>query len=181
MSKLKRKAKQQNFWQNFLNEFILFRRDFVFETHLSPEEAAENLGLLVYKKQAWGRGPQIKAETIDKLSEISFEVKSEHPSKGGYSQSAKATGTIFVDNDEITIIEGSVSMGGKDYWFGVLGLMGLMAYMYTTIGYLYWSLFLLAIYGGFLIFMWVQMYEDRNYLVNIIGNAVTSDKAKISV
>lgn len=186
MSKTKRKAKQQNFLNYFLNEFVFFRRDFVFVTHLSLEETAENLRHLSYQKQGCWRKRRIKAETFDNLSEISFEVKSEQPAKSGYSQSAKASGRIFSDDDGITVIEGSVTMGGLAYWLGVIFLIGYSFFMYWRIDSMppevtpSEGLLLIPIFfGAALIYMWLRMYSDRNYLANIIEQAVSSEKVKI--
>lgn len=177
MTKTKRKAKQQNFLQYVLNEFVFFRRDFTFITHLSPEETARNLRQLSYEKQGCWRQRRIIAETYTSRSQISFEVKSERPNKRRYSQSAKATGTIFADDDGTTVVEGSVKMGGLAYWLGVLMLLGFMVFISTMTNSID-APFLLTLYGAILIFIWVGMYLDRNYLVNIIEQAVGSEKAK---
>ena len=180
MSKSKHKAQQQNFLQYFLNEFIFFRRDFSFVTHLSPEQAANNLRQLNFENQGCRRSRRIIAEVTDGFSEYSFEVKTEQPSKNSYSQSAKATGTIFGDDDGMTIIEGTVTMGGLAYWIGVIFLMGFMVFISIQMSgsSTHAVLFPTFIYGGLLVYMWVQMYRDRNYLTQIIDYVINGEKAK---
>jgi hypothetical protein len=188
MDKPKRKTKQQNFLNYLLNEFIFFRRDFTFVTHLSPEETAENLQHLTYEKKSfWWRQRRIKVETVANRNEISFEVKAEQPQKMRYAQSAKASGTIFADDDGATVIEGAVSMGGLQYWLGVVFVIGYLIFVY-------WSiqsspeqtppeaLIMMPIFfGGILVFLWLRMYRDRNYLASIIEQSVSAEKAKSGI
>lgn len=180
MSKSKHKAKQQNFLQYFLNEFIFFRRDFSFVTHLSPEQAANNLRQLNFENQGCRRSRRIIAEVTDGFSEYSFEVKTEQPSKNRYAQSAKATGTIFADDDGVTIIEGTVTMGGLAYWIGVIFLLAIMMFAYIQVNSTSSSpvVFPIIVYGAILFYLWIQMYRDRNYLIQIIDYAINGDKAK---
>lgn len=184
MSKPKRKTQQQNALQYFLNEFIFFRRDFSFVTHLSVEETANNLQHLSYEKQGCWRQRRIRANVYDGSGEISFEVKAEQPQKSRYAQSASATGTIFADDDGMTLVEGSVTMGGLSYWLGIVILMGFLLFVYWQMQSIPEAtpaeamVMLPLFYGGFIVFMWVRMYRDRNYLASIIERAVTYEKAK---
>lgn len=183
MSKPKRKAKQQNFLQYFLNEFILFRRDFSFVTHLSVENAAKNLRELNFQSQGCWRKRRILADVVNEGHEYSFEIKTERPSNYSHSQSAKATGMIFTDDDGMTIIEGSDIMGGKAPWLETILLLPLIfssIYFKATSEPVFFVFLPIIICGVAFIFWWVQMYRDRNHLVKIIENAVLPEKAKTS-
>jgi hypothetical protein len=130
MAKSKRKVQQQNLLQYFLNEFIFFRRDFVFETQLSPEQAAENLQQLNFENQGCWRSRRIIAEVNHEAEEITFELKTEQASRSSYSQSAKAEGIIYVDEQGTTLLEGTVTMGGLAYWLGLFFVLVFIIYIY---------------------------------------------------
>jgi hypothetical protein len=196
MTKLKHKVSQKNLLQYLVDEYILFRRDFLFLPQDTPESLAEKLDKLDYENKDYGqRERRIQAHIVKVDNQWHFEITAEQPVNGknrkytpnnsGYSPSATATGIIYRDDDGKTLVEGTVTVAGWKFWLGFsLGLLGII--LFTACAAMIDSVWFYGIIPFFLVaiaFLWFQMYQDRNHLFKLIQETVEAsyeqhDKAK---
>src|SRR5688500_7658936 len=107
MTKPKHKQTPKNFFRYFVDEYILFRRDFEIETIASVEHCTKSILELseTNRIQELKRRRLRASYTTQKgLSTIvSFKVIAEEFGKRDYEQSAVAEGTIEADGDTTLI------------------------------------------------------------------------------
>ena len=192
MSKLKRKAKQQNFLQYFLNEFVFFRRDFSFVSHLSFTEIKDNLCNLDKQKNEIqeSRNHPTRQYAVRKIlvefHYISFKVKIDNSKRVG--SGAIAEGTIVTENG-VSVVKGSVIMGtGLWYLIFLCGiyvalliwafLSGLEANEGINSSLVCSGMWVIP-FGLMPFLAWIAMYRDRNHLLKIVENAVLPEKQKV--
>lgn len=191
MEKAKRKGHPQSFWQYFVDEYILFRRDFSYTLEVSPEILAEKLDTLDYENPSfWVRERRIQARVIQSREQWHFEMIAEQPVQNRrnlfsqrYTQSARAEGQIYRDDNGKTLLEGTVIVGGWQYWLGVI-LSAVVFFAFFSMrgfgdfsgGYFSWFGF---IYIGVIAYSWFQSYQDRNHLVKLVEEAVESANERI--
>lgn len=176
----KPKRQPKNFFQYFVDEYILFRRDFYYVLEIAPERVVDSLcdlsnedkTSLVYEP----KNRLIVPDIVQTSNGWDFEIIAQQATNNGYNNSATAQGTINND-DSLTYLEGNITVKGWQFWGTALGLLVIgiifvfigmmMSYSFETmifgISFLY-----LAILG----ILWMQMYEDRNYLFALIEEAV---------
>jgi hypothetical protein len=172
MQKPKHKATQKNFLRYLVDEYILFRRDFLFLPQVSPEILAEKLDKLDYeKKSSQQRERRIQAHIVKAENQWHFEILAEQPVSGknrnytpnnsGYNQTASATGSIYLDDDGKTLMEGTVVVAGEKFWLGLgAGLLGIVLFTACTAMLDSFSNGFYGIIPFFLIcmvFLWIQM------------------------
>jgi hypothetical protein len=189
MTKPKHKQPPKNFFRYFVDEYILFRRDFVIETPASVEDCAKALLALAETTPQDTKNRRLKAScrTARGLStSMYFKVIAEQQmrQKSIYEESSVAEGTIQSDGD-ITLIRGKVLMSGSEGW-GVIVIFGfllLTLIVFNIIGiHKYQGEILIAlVFSGLVsIFSWLQMYRDRNFLVGQIQQAIDNAESSMS-
>ena len=182
MAKSKRQSK--NFFRYFVDEYILFRRDFYFEFHVPPSTFKKRLNTLHFKeKTAWWHPARTIVPKLRKTSDTwDFELIAQKVSRRGkLNQSAKAVGRIYQENT-VYILEGQLRLGGFSYWMNMAYLIGLSLCMIWTFSQskavlLSGStpiLITLFCFISFIILLWIRMYRDRNYLYKLIQEAAES-------
>jgi hypothetical protein len=181
MEKPKRQPK--NFFRYFVDEFIFFRRDFYFETTASPEMIMTVLIKLGYENNTWWwRQRRIIPLLKNFEGRLHFELIAEQPIKGGYDESAKATGAIYAQN-HLTVLEGQITVASSGYYLFLL-LLGIAVIYVLSGSPVEAPAFLVLFVILFPSFFWIQSYFDRNHLYKLIQSVVESshesDKAKAS-
>ena len=184
MDKPKHKTPPKNFFRYLLDEYILFRRDFVIETTASVEDCAKCLSDLSGTRLGWWRSGRVRV-FIKEISDVRhFDIYSERPQRFGYTQSASAEGIIKQDDYGTTLVSGKVLMSGFIYWIGIIALGILLIIMifilntndvqedWSSVGIGF------AFYGTFIIFNWLRMYLDRNSLLKKIQIAVSNAESR---
>src|SRR5688500_11231421 len=125
------KEKPKTFFRYFVDEYILFRRDFIYEPQLAPELVAEKLDKLDYEFKGSGqRERRIQAHVVKVDNQWHFEMTAEQPvssknrkntpNNSGYRPTANAKGIIYTDDDGKTLTEGTVAVNGVQFWAGLL-------------------------------------------------------------
>jgi hypothetical protein len=195
----KQKGQPKTFFQYLVDEYILFRRDFLFMPHDTPEILAKTLDNLDYEKKNGQRERRIQAHIVKVENQWHFEIVAEQPvnqknrentpNQSGYNPTASATGIIYLDDDGKTLMEGTVAVAGFKFWAG-LGFSVLAIILFATCASVLDSsanvfFGVIPIFLIMMAFYWFQMYQDRNHLLKMIQNAVESaheysDKAKTS-
>jgi hypothetical protein len=182
------KHQAKPFFQYLVDEYVLFRRDFLFIPQDTPEALAKKLDNLDYEKKNGQRERRIQAHIVKVENQWHFEISAEQPvsqknrkntpNQSGYNPTASATGIIYLDDDGKTLMEGTLTVAGFKFWAGLglsllgiflfaacLGLMGEFSEVFYGIA----SFFVIC-----MAFYWFQMYQDRNHLLKLIQETVES-------
>jgi hypothetical protein len=191
----KPKSAPKNFFQYFVDEYILFRRDFYFEIPAQPRFLADKLGSLGYESSSWWRQRRIVSKVTKLEHGWDFAITTEQPfrsSRSGtrvgvdqYTQSAKATGKFYWDKS-LTICEGSIVMSHAliPALVIIAALIGISVFQYRLDRPYGTPTAQIVFLSAVFIFTWLSMYRDRNHLYKLIKKAVEStneisnDKAK---
>jgi hypothetical protein len=181
----KSKRQPKNFFRYFLDEFILFRRDFYFEIDAEPEIVLEKLRALKYEKSGWGSVKRIYQKISENSDGWHFVTTLEVKNNKGYDYSNIAKGDVYTQG-QLTVLEGQLTMGSNGYMF-IMSFIGLCLAMILIISFgIIGTKMIAAIIGliAFALIAWIQGYSDRNHLYNLIQSVVESahepDKAKAS-
>jgi hypothetical protein len=176
-SKPKRKAPPTNFFARVWREF-LFTREFYFETEASPEACMEALREHGHSVKGWF--DQYREEVVVGFVDTNryqFKIEAQHRWKDNYRTVADASGDIYYNEAaELTIVEGTARFDIVKYVIGVfVVIMVLLLFLHdtrtglTTISKA--APFLLFI-GTFGVLGFLQMFRDRNRIVNEIEQTV---------
>jgi hypothetical protein len=179
MHKNKHKQPPKNFFRYFVDEYILFRRDFVIETSASIENCANQLRQLSHEKQGCWNSRRILVSVTNISSKRHFKISTKQPAKRIYMESASAEGSIERYIDATTFVSGTVLMSGWQYWAAIIGLGSLMvvtlvfggAYDVLRNNWVIASVYF-GSFGVLISYSWLKMYTDRNYLVQQIQHAI---------
>src|SRR5688572_8122828 len=89
-TKPKRKAAQKNFLQDFVDKFIVFRRDFYFESDIEPESLIERIRYHRPKANGWWGTESIHTnlEVINEGWKLLIQAKKRR--KSDYVETARA-------------------------------------------------------------------------------------------
>lgn len=189
MEKTKNKQQPKTFWQYLVDEYILFRRDFLYEPQVAPEIVAEKLDYQDYDNNSfWVKERRVQAHVVKVADEWHFELLAEQPVRNRryaidyvqqrYSLSARAEGKIYSDEDGKTLLEGTVVVGGWQFWASVLVFSLFIFFIFFQFFGSFFSWFG-VIYLLAMVYAWFQMYQDRNHLVSLIEQAVASANERI--
>jgi hypothetical protein len=175
-TKPKRKAKQKNFLQHFVDEYILFRRDFYFESDIEPESLIERIRYHRPKANRWWGTESIHTnlEVINEDWKLLIQAKKHR--KSDYIETARAVINFRPQNNLIQI-DGVVTINATMLWIGLIVtiFLGLIHWCLSkTASYNNSLLYLILLQYIFLIFEWTKLYIDRNYLYKLVKNAVES-------
>jgi hypothetical protein len=179
MTKPKHKQPHKNFFRYFVDEYILFRRNFVIETPASVEDCANQLRQLSHEKQGCWNSRRILVSVTNISSTRHFKISTEQPARRVYMESASAEGSIERYIDTTTFVGGTVLMSGWQYWAAIIGLVSLMgvtlvfggAYDVLRVNWII-ALVYFGSFGVLIFYSWLKMYVDRNYLVEQIQHAI---------
>jgi hypothetical protein len=174
MIKPKRKNQQENIWQYFWREYVLFERLFEFETRLSLEETIYTIQRLTTRQQkGWFTARKRRTiATIEQLEDrVTFRVDLEQPSRSGYSLSARAEGELHAGTDH-TLITGRATVAGSSFLIGVVALTLFLGYMGLFVATeMLTSIIIIPLA---LAFWWYRMYQDRNAVILEIEQLVNT-------
>jgi hypothetical protein len=180
----KRKTAPANPLRRAWNEF-LFTRTFEFESPLTPEELADELMTLrergsrsIFAFMAVSRTVAVQYEG---QGAYHFDIR--HKRRQGqiaYTM-AKAVGTFTAENGR-AIIQGEVKFGA--FYHTMLLLFALLmigtVFIFAPFGLpavsFFW--FQIALIVGFLLFSWWHMYQDREALMALLSETLTTEKRK---
>jgi hypothetical protein len=181
----KPKQPPKNFFLYFVDEYILFRRDFVIDTTASVEECVHQLSQLSYEKRGCLSRQRISVYlTHSDMSAIRyFVIKAEEGTKAGKNQTARVEGGIQQVGDDITFITGKVLMPPWESLklIGIFGVLLLLFGIIVRAGMLNSPLtpdtlkgwFMSGVVSLVMIYDWLSMYKDRNYLMNRVQYAIS--------
>jgi hypothetical protein len=159
---------QKNFLSYLFDEFVLFRRDFVIETALEPQEIIERISSLENESIGclWRRGVIVEIGK-SKDGETTFRLTAKTPSRNRADSSAYIEGEIFDRADAQTRVAATAMIAGGIYWLAVIWTVFMLTVFFRDA---------LALFGTFalavLIFNYIQMYVNRNYLIHLLGVAL---------
>jgi hypothetical protein len=168
MTKSKHKQPPKNFFRYFVDEYILFRRDFVIETTASVEVCIYQLVELSREKDEHSNS-RTTAVSIMPLSPTtsSFKIHYAEP-EDSYGQGISVEGSIERDDDGMTLITGRVLLFGWGYWLWIVFILLLVAIHMNNITDLRGMLGLLCISTlplGWISFLWSRMFAVRKQLL----------------
>jgi hypothetical protein len=187
MIKPKRKPAPKNFLRYFVDEFILFRRDFYFELEIEPEKLIERIRYYRPETNRWW-GIESIHTNLEVISDgWKLLIQSKKRGKTDYIETAKAVLKLRTQN-KVMQVDGVVTINATMLWIGLIVIMflGLIHWgLSKTVSYNNSLLYLILIQCLYLIFAWTKLYRDRNHLFKLIQEAVESayeysDKAKTS-
>ena len=180
MDKIKRKTPPQTFLHYLLDEYILFRRDFVIETAASIGACEKYMRELTYRRTGWFFTPRVEVTLHEALGIRHFNIAIKQRQKRGYSQTANAEGILEYQDSETTLITGKVLMSGFSYWIAIVFLLAvlLIPIIHTnrdnqTVEWSTVGLYVVLV-SAFIIILWLRMYLDRNYLLKQLQWAIYS-------
>jgi hypothetical protein len=169
MTKPKHKQPPKNFLRYFVDEYILFRRDFVIETSASIEDCAEHLHKL-NDNGHWFFGSRsiISSVSLNYVSAPrSFKICAERTTQKAIDMPfASVEGTIERGTNNTTIVVAHASIPLLDI---IMLTFIIFAILQLTISGLAWVVIL---YGCVVVLTRWRMYRDRNYLVQQIQHAI---------
>lgn len=180
MDKVKRKTPPQTFFHYLLDEYVLFRRDFVIETPATIGAIEKRMRELTYQRPGWFFTPRVEVYLHEALGIRHFNIAIKQRQKRGHSQTANAEGILEYQDSETTRITGKVLMSGLSYWVAIVFLLAVMlipiihfnqenqTVEWTSVG-AYTALLTI-----FVVILWLRMYLDRNYLLKQLQWAVYS-------
>jgi hypothetical protein len=171
----KQKGKPKHRYQSFLEDLLFVSQDFYFEAEIEPEVLADTLNELTYQE-----GNQLGLLQHRQDDTWFFELKAMQGRRGKYSQTAKAKGTIHRNEQDITIISGTASVGTVAIClicFGTIisGLLAMLLLMSLTPNDKVITLYFIPLICSLPLFlMWFVMVTDRIYLLSLIARIIKS-------
>jgi hypothetical protein len=178
----KHKQPPQNFLRYLLDKYILFQRDFHIATPANVEDCVKSMLALSQEERedefnARRISPYVTT-AMESSGVVYFIVIAEQQIRSSYVQSANAEGCIESDEERTTRITGKVLMSVLAFW-GMIGLCGFLLLIFVVANSIIgaatsqWStISILVLFGTFMIYSWIRMYRDRNYLVQQIQHAI---------
>jgi hypothetical protein len=180
MDKIKPKTAPQTFLHYLLDEYILFRRDFVIETPATIGAIERRLRELNYQRPAWFFTPRVDVTLHEALGIRHYNIAIHQRQKRGHSKTASAEGILEYQDIETTRITGKVLMAGFSNWMAIVFLLAVLLIPIIHFNQdnrtLEWSTVALyiALLSAFFIILWARMYMDCNYLLKQLQWAVYS-------
>ena len=177
MDKLKHKTPPKSFLRYLLDEYILFRRDFVIETPASVEDCVQSLKDLQNHKHGFLRSRtfNVTLSNSDDIPHFVMLVIHSHDSgrmgelRG--DESARAEGAISLTPDGLTVIAGTVVMSGWMYWIVITAALVFLVYSLLA-GNVFPIYSLMAL--TMIIILWITMYSHSRYLLQQIEKAINN-------
>lgn len=173
MTKPKNKT-QRNFFQYFVDEFILFRRDFRIESNLTTKACAKVIQQNLSHKELPARSPHkpiVKASISEKGETYKFIMWLKQRQQYNYLENASAKGVIHNTTGQQTIIEGTAQMTGWMAWVFILLFIGIAFTIPMSVNSSSdWFINLFVVFLG--LGFWWSMYQDRNQLITLIMDAI---------
>jgi hypothetical protein len=157
----KSKNQPKNFFRYFLDEFILFRRDFYFESDFSPTEIAQKVQGMRGKTGDTSIIPYLKKGQ----NALRFKIQQKETGKHFTAVTAEVAGFIYLNAERKTIIEGAARMTGI-HWPIIIFFLLLGIFTTYTMG----QINIICLMSNFLLYFiiaasgWAIMYIGRNEL-----------------
>jgi hypothetical protein len=184
----KRKVAPTNPLLRAWNEF-LFTRSFEFESPLTPDELADELMTLREKGSQNIFAFLPLSRTVDVKYEgqgaYTFDMRHKRRNRGVNYTMSKAVGEITEENGR-TVIRGDVKFGAFYHTLmlilaivGVILLSFVGSFVSAVGAYPAWAIPLqVLITVSFLFFGWWRMYQDREALMALLSETLTTEKRK---
>jgi hypothetical protein len=184
----KRKSSPANPLLRAWNEF-LFTRTFEFDSSLTPDELADELMLLreagsqnIFAFLPLSRTVDVKYEG---QGAYIFDIRHKRRQRGVNYTMSKAVGEMTEENGR-TVIRGEVKFGAvyhsMMFFFSIMSVVVLsfFAGFVNDFGaYPAWAIPLqTVIVVGALLFGWWRMYQDREALMTLLNETITTEKRK---